>query len=227
MSGNPIELVFDLLAFLFALSVHEASHAWTADLCGDDTARMLGRVTLNPLPHIDPIGTIMMPLMGMISGLPILGWAKPTPVNPNRLRHPRRDDILVTVAGPASNFLVATVSLVILALLRFFSVEGRIVIDALTSYRSYPSEGSLIVPVALLLYRFLAINVLLGVFNLIPIPPLDGGQILGQLLPSGWQGAYEELGRYGFLILMGLLFLGVPYMIFDPVFALFNVLLRS
>ena len=229
MHANPVEIAFEILAFLFALSAHEASHAWVADLLGDSTARMLGRVTLNPLPHIDLFGTIIMPAIGIISGLPVIGWAKPTPVNPSRLRHPRRDDILVTAAGPASNFVIAIVSVVLLLGIRALSQEGASAVEQISSGYGAALNGSsatAITPVALLLYYFLYINVLLAVFNLIPIPPLDGGQILGQLLPVRWQAAYLAMGRFSFLILLGLLYLKVPYFLFTPVFSVFNRLLQ-
>lgn len=229
MSVNVIEIVFDVLAFLFAVSVHEAAHAWTADRLGDSTARHLGRVTLNPLRHIDPIGTIVMPLVGILSGLPVLGWARPTPVNVARLRQPRRDDLLVSAAGPASNFAVAVTALTALLALRFVSAEGAAVVGFLANYghpEEFQASASFITPLALLLYRFLFINVLLAVFNLIPIPPLDGSHILGNLLPVRLQVLYAEIGRFGFLILIGLLWLGVPYRLFSPVLAMFTTLLR-
>ncbi len=225
---SSIELAFDVLAFLFAISVHEAAHAWSADRLGDPTARLLGRVTLNPWPHIDFVGTILMPLFGILSHLPILGWAKPTPVNVSRLRHPRRDDLLVSAAGPLSNLLVAILAVAALFLIRAFSAEGARVVGHLADYRHLGDlHGSLITPLALLLYRFLFINVLLGVFNLIPIPPLDGSHILGNALPLRLQRVYAEVGRFGFLILLGLLWLGVPYRLFSPVFEVFNSILRT
>ena len=226
MTLRSIEIAFDILAFLFALSVHEAAHAWTADRLGDPTARLLGRVTLNPWPHLDLVGTILMPLFGILSGFPILGWAKPTPVNVSRLRSPRRDDLLVSAAGPLSNLLVALAAVAALLAIRLSSSEGAAVVGYLAGRSGPHLSGSLLAPIALLLYRFLFINVLLGVFNLIPIPPLDGSHILGNLLPLRLQYAYAEVGRFGFLILMGLLWLGVPYMLFSPVFAVFNLLLR-
>ncbi len=212
---------------MFALSVHESAHAWTADRCGDDTARRLGRVTLNPWPHVDLFGTIIMPAIGLLSGLPVLGWAKPTPVNLTKLRHPRRDDILVTAAGPASNFLIALVALATLTVIRLSSGEGaRVIADVISVQGADLESGSLITPVVLLLYRFLFVNVLLGVFNLIPIPPLDGGQILGQALPTRWQSLYAEFSRFSFVLLIGLLLMGIPYRLFAPVLRVFHQLLR-
>jgi Zn-dependent protease len=226
---SPADIAFEILAFLFALSVHEAAHAWTADRCGDPTARLLGRVTLNPYPHIDLFGTILMPLAGIVSGLPVLGWAKPTPVDLTRLRHPRRDDILVTAAGPGSNFAIAIAAVGLLLAVRAFSSEGGAVIRSLAfsggRFTGGFEDASLITPVALLLYRFLFINVLLGVFNLIPIPPLDGGHIMARLIPASWLPAWEQIGRFSFMILIALLYLGVPYRLFAPVLGAFHSLL--
>ena len=225
-----MEIAFEILAFLFALSVHEASHAFAADKLGDDTARRLGRVTLNPLPHIDLVGTILLPAFGLLSGLPVFGWAKPTPVNPSKLRHPRRDDILVTAAGPASNLVVAIVSVLLLLAIRVASKEGAVAVEQIASGYSNALDqqsASAITPIALLLYYLLNINVLLAVFNMIPVPPLDGGQIVGQLIPVRWQPAYLSMSKYGFYILILLLFLKVPYMLFDPVIRGFRFLLLS
>jgi Zn-dependent protease len=227
---NLVEIAFEILAFLFALSVHEASHALAADKLGDDTARRLGRVTLNPWPHIDLFGTILLPAIGLISGGMILGWAKPTPVNPSKLRHPRRDDILVTAAGPASNLLVAIVACLLLLAIRVASREGAVAVEQIAGgYANALDQqsASAITPVALLLYYLLNINVLLAVFNMIPVPPLDGGQILGQLLPVKWQPAYQALGRYSMMLLVLLIILQVPYRLFEPVINAFRHLLLS
>lgn len=170
-----------------------------------------------------------MPLAGIVSGLPVLGWAKPTPVDLSRLRHPRRDDILVTAAGPASNFVIALVALGVLLAVRAFSTEGSDVIRILAvsggRFTGAFDNATLITPFALLSYRFLFINVLLGVFNLIPIPPLDGGHIVGRLIPSSWLPAWDQIARFSFMILIGLLYLGVPYRLFAPVLGVFHLLL--
>src|SRR5258706_2019863 len=125
MTPRIVEILYQMIAFLFAISVHESAHAWTASRCGDPTARMLGRVSLNPIRHIDPIGTIVMPLVAAISGLTLLGWAKPTPVDPRNFRHPVLDDILTSVAGPLSNFIVATGALLLLWVISLTSETGR------------------------------------------------------------------------------------------------------
>ena len=217
-------LIFDIVALLFAISIHESAHAWSANRLGDPTARLLGRISLNPLRHIDPIGTVLFPVILAFAGLPIFGWAKPTPVDLRRLRQPRRDDVLVSAAGPASNFLVAVVALVLLLGVRVASPQGAAVVSGLTA--GVVRGDSLLTPVALLFYHFLLINLLLGVFNLIPIPPLDGSHILSGLLPDRLRSLYSEVGRFGFLLLLLLLYTGVPYRLFSPVLRLFLSLLR-
>ena len=222
MSPN---IIFDIAAFLFAISIHESAHAWSANRLGDPTARMLGRISLNPARHIDPVGTILFPLIGALSGLPVFGWARPTPVDTRRLRHPRRDDVLVSGAGPASNFLVAIVAVVLLLGIRLSSAAGAVFVGNLPD-SSAAAQGSLLATVVLLFYRFLLINLLLGVFNLIPIPPLDGSHILAGVLPDRLRYIYEEIGRFGFLLLILLLMTNIPWLLFSPFLRLFHSLLR-
>jgi Zn-dependent protease len=184
---NVTNLVISLLVLIVSLSVHEAAHAWSASRLGDDTAKRLGRVTLNPVVHTDPIGTLLLPLIAMASGAPLIGWAKPTPVNTRNLRNPRRDHILVTAAGPVSNLLIA--------------VSAAVAIQAGAMGHGNLSDY--------LVYDTLTLNVLLAVFNMLPIPPLDGGQILMALLPPQVAMKLGFMYQYGFLILMGLLVAGV------------------
>ena len=198
---NISALVIAFLVLIFSLSVHEAAHAWSASQLGDDTAKRLGRVTLNPVVHADPIGTLLLPLIAMVSGAPVIGWAKPTPVNTRNLRHPRRDHILVTAAGPISNLLIALIA-------------------AAAMRAGARSSGAW---VDMLVYEALTLNVLLAVFNLLPIPPLDGGQILMALLPPGAARRLSFLYEYGFLILMGLLVTGVlGYLIAPPYYVILS-----
>src|SRR6202521_407115 len=124
MTLQHVDILFKLIVFLFAISVHESAHAWMASRRGDPTARMLGRVTLNPIKHIDPVGTVLLPLIALVSHFPVLGWAKPTPVDPRNFKNPVLDDILTSVAGPVSNFLVATAALIALALIKVSSRRG-------------------------------------------------------------------------------------------------------
>ena len=201
-------LVIALLVLIFSLTVHEAAHAWSASQLGDDTAKRLGRVSLNPIVHVDPIGTLLLPLIAMVSNAPIIGWAKPTPVNVRNLRNPRRDHILVTAAGPASNLAIATAASLALRVLP--SSAGGSGLDVAT-------------PLNLIATEALLLNVLLAVFNMLPIPPLDGGQILMALLPPRIALQLRFLYDYGFLILMGLLVTGVlGYLIGPPYYVILS-----
>ncbi len=203
---DPIEILHFLVALYLSISLHEAAHAWMASRCGDDTARLMGRMTLNPVVHIDPIGTILMPLMQVVfSGLPLIGWAKPVPVNPLRFRNMRRGEILVSLAGPASNFILAGVTVIVCWLV--IAATGRI----------GPTAGPVAEAFLTFLGRLLILNLVLGLFNLIPIPPLDGSHILGVFLS---REATQKLERFlmppfNFIIL---LFVVLPLL--RPVFGL-------
>jgi Zn-dependent protease len=183
---------------LLSLTIHEAAHAWTADRLGDPTARALGRVSLNPLVHIDPIGTVLLPLIAMFSHLPLIGWAKPVPVALRNLRQPRRDFMLVAAAGPISNLLQAVVYAVLL----------RVV---------WPptGEGGLPLAAAVCLTA-VQLNLLLAFFNLIPVPPLDGGNVLLGLLPPRLASGYGQIRQYGFIVLYALMFTGVASALIMP-----------
>jgi Zn-dependent protease len=184
MTLDYVNIIFEVIVFLFAISVHESAHAWMAWRLGDPTARMLGRVTLNPIRHIDPIGTVLLPALALFYHFPMIGWAKPTPVDPRNFQHEMRDDILTSVAGPASNFLLAIASILALRFLMLFG-----------------NPLSIAEPLAQMLWLSMAINVLLGVFNLIPIPPLDGSHVLRHLLPEPMRRGYDMMGIFGLLLL--------------------------
>jgi Zn-dependent protease len=207
MTPRIVEILYQMIAFLFAISVHESAHAWTASRCGDPTARMLGRVSLNPIRHIDPIGTILLPLVAAFSHIPLLGWAKPTPVDSRNFRHPMLDDILTSVAGPVSNFIVATGALLLLGGISLSSASGHTLILSLGLQGGFSgaASDSALTPVAMLLYALMIINIVLAVFNLIPVPPLDGSHVLRHFLPDSARMVFD---RIGFFALLALVYLG-------------------
>jgi Zn-dependent protease len=189
------------VVLLFSLSIHESAHAWAADRLGDPTGRMLGRVTLNPLPHIDPIGTVLFPLVGFLAGGLIFGWAKPVPVNGANLGQPRRDHVFIAAAGPASNIAAAVGFLLLLKLFGSAAFLSPAVAE----------------PLLLLFRAGLILNVVLAVFNLLPVPPLDGSWILEGILPEPLAALLRSIRPYGFLILLGLLYTGVFGTVLRPV----------
>ncbi|HEV2021885.1 MAG TPA: site-2 protease family protein [Terriglobales bacterium] len=201
MNLQHVDIFFQIIVFLFAISVHESAHAWMANRCGDPTARLLGRITLNPLKHIDPVGTVLLPLLGILTGLPVFGWAKPTPVNPLNFRNHVRDDILTSVVGPISNFIIASGAVLILAVIALTSAAGGEAVRALAGRQPVNAE-SLLTPIVLLFYQAMFINVILGVFNLIPIPPLDGSHVLRHFLPEPIRNVYDTLGIFGLIVLV-------------------------
>jgi Zn-dependent protease len=202
MTPRIAEIVYQMIAFLFAISVHESAHAWTASRCGDPTARMLGRVSLNPIRHIDLFGTIILPLVAAISGIPLLGWAKPTPVDPRNFRNPMLDDILTSVAGPVSNFIVATGALLLLGAISLSSATGHALIIGLPGGFNDGASNSVLTPLAMLLYALMIINVVLAVFNLIPVPPLDGSHVLRHFLSEPVRVIYDRIGIFALLALV-------------------------
>jgi Zn-dependent protease len=194
------EVLIPFVGLIISLTVHEAAHAWTANWLGDPTARLLGRLSLNPAVHVDPIGTIVFPLIAIITGVPLIGWAKPVPVDMRNLRHPRRDFAIVALAGPVSNLLMAAGGAAL-----FAAVTG----GDLGSAR----ENVLAIGV----FYFVLVNVLLAVFNMIPIPPLDGGNVLMGILPLSMAEVVNRLRPYGFLLIYALLLTGVVGAITRPI----------
>jgi Zn-dependent protease len=181
---------------IVAVILHEISHGVVALWFGDDTAKKAGRLTLNPIPHIDPFGSIILPALGAISGLPVIGWAKPVPVNPARMRHPRRDIVFVSLAGPTTNFVLMALAAVA-ARAEYHSNNGLLggAIDANTS--------NLLLEIT---FFFAVVNLLLGIFNLLPIPPLDGSALVERLLPREWLPTWYRFRPYGLLVLFLLVF---------------------
>lgn len=194
------------LPLLFAIVLHEYAHGWAADKCGDSTARLQGRLTLNPLAHVDPFGTIILPVICMlIPGGFLLGWAKPVPIDPRAMSHPRRDMALVAAAGPAMNLILAVGSALVLLLLFLF--DPTLTIRQAMSPSAPPDSvvTMFVTPIAAMAFYSVMINVFLALFNLIPIPPLDGGRIMTCLLPAKPALALARLEPYGMLILVGLI----------------------
>jgi Zn-dependent protease len=194
------------LPLLLAMVLHEYAHGWVAEKFGDPTAKLQGRLTMNPLAHIDPFGTVILPLICLVlPGSFLLGWAKPVPIDPRRLRNPRRDMALVAAAGPGMNLCLAVTSALLLALL--------LTLEPTLSLRETSGDGSasslvtvmVLRPVAVMALYSVIINVFLALFNLIPIPPLDGGRVLTSLLPARPAMALARLEPYGMLILVGLI----------------------
>jgi Zn-dependent protease len=214
---QKIDIATVLIQFavlLFSLSIHEASHAWTADHFGDYTARYLGRVTLNPVAHIDPIGTLLFPIIAIVTGLPVIGWAKPVPVNSVHLSNPRRDQIYISLAGPASNLLAAAAAFAFLAAIKFTSTHAGALVDNMVITMRIPGEKSALAPILGMLFFITLINLALALFNFIPIPPLDGHWVLYGLLPYGAAQIMDRMSSYGILILWGMMLFGAFNFIF-------------
>lgn len=181
------QMLMQYVCLLFALSVHEAAHAAMANRCGDPSARLLGRMTLNPVKHADPVGTVIMPLLMMFTGIPYLfGWAKPVPFNPRNLNDMNRDPVFIALAGPGSNLAIALTAAL---LLRVVATLSGVAPDLQIWY-----------PLVMVLMYMVAINLVLLLFNMIPVPPLDGHHVLGYFLPPSGQRALEQIGPFGILI---------------------------
>jgi len=182
-----------------AVILHEVSHGVVALFYGDDTAKRAGRLTLNPIPHIDPFGSILLPAMAVLANLPVLGWAKPVPVTPGRLRDPRRQMLYVGLVGPATNFVLMFIS----------AVGARLLYEPTISFGGDVYLGNFLERQTLgfqVLFLFALVNLFLGVFNLLPIPPLDGSSLIERILPARWLPTWWKIRPYGFLILFLALF---------------------
>ena len=215
MSADLIpQLVIYMAVLLFAISAHEAAHAWMSYKFGDDTARLLGRITLNPVAHTDPIGTLLIPIAGFVIGhmagpginIPLIGWGKPTPVNPLRWRNKDIANIMVSIAGILANLTIA-----------FFALLLIKVVQHTGLFNEGSALSGLVEPVWMLLTRTLILNVSLAVFNLLPFPPLDGSKVLWTLLPDSMKPLLEALERFGFIILLVAMQAGLLDLIFQPV----------
>jgi Zn-dependent protease len=212
-----LSIVISLFAFLFAITIHEASHAWTASRFGDPTAAAMGRVSLNPLAHIDPFGTVLLPLILVIIGAPAFGWAKPVMVNPRNLRNPRRDNLWISISGPAANLAAAAGSLALIMLMKALNPgTSAFLRNFLIERQHFPSGFYPIEGLALILFYAVLVNTYLAVFNLIPVPPLDGSGVLAGLLSDRAAAKYDLLRPYGFFIVVALISVGVLDIIIRP-----------
>ncbi|HEX5875610.1 MAG TPA: site-2 protease family protein [Pyrinomonadaceae bacterium] len=220
---NPEQLIPQLIIYmvvlLLAISAHEAAHAWMSYKFGDDTARLLGRITLNPVAHTDPIGTLLIPIAMFVFGaigspaasIPLIGWGKPTPVNPLRWRNKDLANVMVSIAGILANILIATIGFIILKVL-IVTVWGRALLQDLE-------------PLGLFLSYLLIMNISLAVFNLLPFPPLDGSKVLDTFLPASMRPVMDMLEQYGYIILMVLIYVGFFNVIITPVLRVVEFLL--
>jgi Zn-dependent protease len=209
-----------MVVLLLAISAHEAAHAWMSYKFGDDTARLLGRITLNPVAHTDPIGTLLIPIVmfifgavgGPMASIPLIGWGKPTPVNPLRWRNKDVANVMVSIAGILANLLIAIIGFTILKVLLMTRMDEQLSV----SFQE---------PVGLFLSYLLIMNISLAVFNLLPFPPLDGSKILDTFLPASMRPFMEMLEQYGYIILMVLIYLGFFNLIITPVLRVVDYLL--
>ncbi len=232
MNQQVVLVIFQVVVLVLAFSVHECAHAWAAWRLGDPTAKMLGRLTLNPVKHLDPFGSVIFPLIGLFYGGMLFGWAKPTPVTARNFKNYKRDDILVALAGPASNLISATVALILLVVLKHAIGGGDVAVQtAMLLARRVPGVSTenlpQLFPIALFLYYVILLNLLLFVFNLIPVPPLDGSHILRHFLPYNALRIYDKIGMFGMIFIM-LIGGGLIFRIFlNPLQATFDSLLFS
>jgi Zn-dependent protease len=232
MNQQVVLVIFQVVVLILAFSVHECAHAWAAWRLGDPTAKMLGRLTLNPIKHLDPFGSVIFPLIGLYYGGMLFGWAKPTPVTARNFKNYKRDDIIVALAGPASNLISATVALILLVILKHAIAGGDVAImTAMALAHRIPGVSTenlpQLFPIALFLYYVILLNLLLFVFNLIPVPPLDGSHILRHFLPYKALQVYDRIGMFGMIFIM-LIGGGLIFRIFlNPLQSTFDTLLFS
>ncbi|MCB0390928.1 MAG: site-2 protease family protein [Bdellovibrionales bacterium] len=205
-TDNILRLAVAFPPFLFALCFHEYAHGWTARLFGDKTAEYMGRLTFNPMAHADPFGTFLLPIVGMLTGSAIFGWAKPVPVNPRNLSHPKTQMFWIAFAGPLSNVLLGLVGAFIYILIGYFW-QGSTASTMFYNMMQY----------------FVILNAMLAVFNMIPIHPLDGGKVLARFLPDSVNDKLEEFQNYNFIILFALLFFEDFSLLMIPIQGLANL----
>ncbi len=210
-SNTIRQIIISAPPILAAIIFHEVSHGFVANKLGDPTAKFMGRLTLNPIVHIDLVGTVILPALLMLTGSPVFGWAKPVPINPANFKDPKRDMAISAAAGPITNILLAILSLLIL---KFLSEPAA----------AFLPEG-FILPLTMMFRQSILINVVLAAFNLLPIPPLDGGRVLIGLLPHKQAVAYSKIEPYGFFIVIILLMTGIAGILINPFITLILTLL--
>jgi len=202
------QFILYIVALIFSLSVHESAHAWMSNRFGDDLARLQGRISLNPVSHVDPIGTLLFPAIAFFTGAPLIGWAKPTPVNPLKWRNKRVANFWVSAAGAISNFIIAFgAGIGLRALYSFGVIDRRLAVVG--------TDSTIATGAVELLFVFFILNVSLGVFNLLPIPPLDGSKVLASILPDSFEAGFEALEKFGFILLFIAVFTGVLGVVFN------------
>lgn len=217
-------LIVYIVVLLLAISAHEAGHAWMSYKYGDDTAYLLGRVTLNPVKHTDPIGTLLIPILSFVFGavggafasVPLMGWGIPTPVNPRKWTNYKQANVMVSIAGIGANLIIATSSFLIF----------KVLLDTGTINAGNIDTG-IIRPISMLFQYLIFLNVSLAIFNLLPFPPLDGSKVLSTFLPESFQPIFNLLETYGFLILLLLIYWGLIGMIMRPVYTFVRYLLLT
>jgi Zn-dependent protease len=213
------QLIIAAIPILIAITFHEVAHGFVAHKLGDPTAKMMGRLTLNPIAHIDPVGTIIVPIMLFIfsKGTFIFGTAKPVPVNFHNLRHPRRDSALVSAAGPTMNVIIAFTSILLFILVHKIPTQSI--------FSTFVSQ-KIMIPLSIMLQYSISFNIFIAAFNLLPVPPLDGGRIVTSLLPMKHSYQFSKLEPYGILIVLALWFTGLAYYIIVPIQTFIELIIR-